>query len=262
MNTDEAFELLTDAGVAEDLSIQLVRRWLRERKINYEGTVRRKQGYILKDTDQALNMLMEAGIPENAGIQIVRRWLSQGKIQSVGDGKQRNDTVPKETASKKSSPHINEHDKIIRQLKVRIKAQDEHIKGIEQLHNSSIQSLIQQREKLTKEIVELEKELNQLQKETNHLLKENIHLRNELLSLKEVLSKSGKMDQARMKTPLPKSRDYREKLGLSKTAGHKEVLAGFKQLLKVTHPDHGGNAAFFHYIKSDYDQYRNSRNGE
>lgn len=262
MNTDEAFGLLIDAGVSEDISIQLVRRWLRERKISYEGTVRQNSGYIIDDTDQALNMLKEAGISENNSIQIVRRWLSQGKIKKVGEGERKPEYIPPETPARRSSQNPNEQDKVIRQLKVRIKAQDEHIKGIEQLHKSSIQSLVKQRDKLSKEILSLENEISKLQRETNHLLKENIDLRNELLRLKELLTKGNKKEQPRVSIPISKPIDYRQKLGLSKTASHKEVLAGFKQLLKAAHPDHGGNAAFFHYIKSEYDHYRNSIRAE
>ena len=37
MNTDQAFDLLQNAGLSESSSIQTVRRWLREGKIKYEG---------------------------------------------------------------------------------------------------------------------------------------------------------------------------------------------------------------------------------
>ncbi len=45
-------------------------------------------------------------------------------------------------------------------------------------------------------------------------------------------------------------------------ASNKEVLAEYKGLLKITHPDHGGNAKVFHYIKTDYDNFRNSIKGK
>ena len=54
--------------------------------------------------------------------------------------------------------------------------------------------------------------------------------------------------------------NYRQKLGLSKTASDKEVLAGYKNLLKASHPDHGGNAAIFQYIKTEYDSFRKDVN--
>ncbi|MDQ0199796.1 J domain-containing protein [Neobacillus ginsengisoli] len=263
MNTDQAFELLKEAGLTEDSSIQTVRRWLRERKINYEGTGPQKTGYILDDTDQAYNMLKDAGVAESFGVQIVQRWLSEGKIQNVGTGNQKPEYRPIETTSKRLLNNSTDQDKIICQLKVRIKAQDEHIKGIEQLHRTSINTLTQQRDKLNREIVILENEVSELQRETKKLLKENIDLHNELLKLKEEFSKgnTSNPEKTQASSP-PKKIDYRQKLGLSKAASHKEVLAGYKNLLKITHPDHGGNATAFHYVKTDYDFFRNSIKGE
>ena len=257
VNTDQAFDFLRQAGVTEDICIQTVRRWLRERKINYEGNGLRKSGYILEDTDQAFDMLMDAGVPEGMCTPLVRRWLREGKIQNVGNGKLVTETIPKEIATKRVG-HTDQ-EKVIRQLKVKIKAQDEHIEGMEKLHQNSINTLIQQRNKLKIEIAHIDKEKNELQKETKKLLQENIDLRNELLKLKEELSRGSKREQEQTHIPPPPMQtNYRQKLGLSKTAGPKEVLAGYKKLLIKTHPDHGGNAAAFHYIKSDYDQFRST----
>lgn len=255
MNTEQAFNLLRDAGVTEDLCIQTVRRWLRERKINYEGTGLRKTGYILDDTDQAFDMLKDAGVSESIGVQIVRRWLREGKIQDVGTGNRKPEYIPTETTKKQTSINLIDQDKIIRQLKIRIKAQDEHIKGMEKLHQTSINTLIQQRNKLKIEIAQLEKENRNLQSETKKLLEENLALRNELLKMKEELNRGINRDSEDALSP-HKTYDNRHKLGLAKTASDKEVLAGYKKLLKLTHPDHGGNARAFHYIKMDYDDFR------
>ncbi|MDR6123980.1 regulator of replication initiation timing [Bacillus sp. SLBN-46] len=260
MNTDQAFDFLRQAGVTEDICIQTVRRWLRERKINYEGNGLRKSGYILEDTDQAFDMLMDAGVPEGMCTPLVRRWLREGKIQNVGNGKLVTETIPKEIATKRVG-HTDQ-DKIIRQLKIKIKAQDEHIEGMEKLHQNSINTLIQQRNKLKIEIVQLENEKNELQSDTKKLLQENIDLRNELLKLKEELYKGPKGEQEQTPKPPPPQADFRQKLGLSKTASPKEVLAGYKKLLIISHPDHGGNAAAFHYIKTDYDQFRSGFKGK
>ncbi|MDQ7860949.1 hypothetical protein RCO48_07755 [Peribacillus frigoritolerans] len=46
MNTDQAFDLLKDAGVTESSSIQTVRRWLREGKIKYEGGNGNRKNWI------------------------------------------------------------------------------------------------------------------------------------------------------------------------------------------------------------------------
>lgn len=257
VNTDQAYELLTDAGVNEELSIQTVRRWLRERKIKYVGTVPQNSRYIIDDTDKALNMLKDAGVSERIGIQIVRRWLREGKIQNVGNG--RSEYFPNETLSKVYLTNDTDQEKILVQLKVKLNTQDELIKGMEQLHKSSIDTLIQQRENLNNEIIELEHENSDLQKEMKKLLKENIELRNQLLKLKEELSKGNKKEPDKVPETIPtKMNDVRRKLGLSKTSSHKDVSSGYKKLLKVTHPDQGGNAAAFHYIKTDYDYFRAS----
>ncbi|MDN3016078.1 hypothetical protein PH210_07630 [Paenibacillus sp. BSR1-1] len=259
MNTDQAFELLKNAGVPDDISIQTVKRWLRERKIKYEGKIGpRKTEYILDDTDQAINLLKDAGVSASAGLHVVQRWLNEGKIQRVGDRDQITDYISKETIS----PHVtrsSDQDKAIRDLQVKIKVQDDQLRGIEELHQTSIKTLIQQRDKLNRENSSLKNEINELQSETRKVLKENMELRNELLRLREELSKEGKREPEKTQTIVPpKNLDFRQKLGLSKTAGQKEVLAGFKKLLKITHPDQGGSAAAFHFVKADYDLYRKS----
>lgn len=258
MNTDQAFLLLKNAGVAEDVCIQTVRRWLREKKITYEANGQRKSGDLLEDTDLAFNLLKEAGISSRSGIEIVQRWLRAGRAQSDGNGRRKPEYISKETTSNTPS----EQEKTIRQLKAQIKVLDEHIKGIEDLHKNSTKTFIQKRDQLKKEIVRLEKENSELQSETSKLLKENIELRNQLLKLKEELAKGNKGDTDKTQSvPLPVTNDYRRKLGLSTKAGYKEVLAGYKKLLKLTHPDQGGNAGVFHYIKTDYDLFRQSIKG-
>jgi len=256
VNTDQAFELLKNAGVTEDVCIKTVRRWLRERKITYDGG-QRKSGFILDDTDQAFQLLRDAGVAPSMGIPIVRRWVREGKIQHVSEGEHL-----KGYLSKEPNPTLPIHspteDKLIRQLKAKMKAQEEHIKGVEELHQSSINTLIQQRNKLNKEMMNLEIEKQKLQQEARKLLKENLELRNELLKLKEAYSKGRQTDPEKTQPVPQKTYDPRPKLGLSRTADSKEILAGYKTLLKMTHPDRGGNAALFHFIKKDYDIFRNS----
>ena len=256
MNTDQAFDFLREAGVSEDICIQTVRRWLRERKINYEGDGLRKKGYIIDNTDQAFGMLQDAGVSEGIGVQLVRRWLREGKIHNVGEGHWVTSTQPKET----TSINHTDQDKMIRQLQIKLKAQDEHIKGMEKIHQTSINTLIQQRNKLKTEISSLLNENSELQMETKKLLKENIDLHHEVLKLKEELSKGRKKEPEKDETIFSPTlnNNYHHKLGLSKNVGKKEILAGYKRLLKMTHPDHGGSAAAFHYIKADYDYFRDS----
>jgi arsenate reductase-like glutaredoxin family protein len=260
VNTDQAFALLKSAGVSEDISIQTVRRWLRERKINYDGRGNQKSGYILDDTDQAYQLLKDAGVAASIGIPIVRRWMREGKIQDVGSENSKTEYIINEMSSKSILDNSTDHDRMIRQLKVKIKAQEEHIKGIEELHQNSIKTLVQQREKLNKEMAGLQYDKNKLQSEARGLLKENIDLRNQILKLKEELYKGTKGEPGKQDIP-PITQNFYQKLGLSKSASHKDILAGYKQLLKLTHPDHGGNARAFHYIKSDFDFYRKSLKG-
>ena len=256
LNTDQAYDLLIEAGITEDTSIQTVRRWFRERKISYKGAGTQVAGYILESTDQAFYLLEDAGVAESTAVQIVRRLLRDGKIKNV-DTRNRNDENPPIETVKRLVNRPSDQDQVVRKLKVKIKAQDEHIKGIEHLHQTSIASLIQQRERLNKEIVNLESEKSELQKETKKLLKENIDLNNKLIKLKEKLYKGNNNDDDRAETIPPSTTiDYRQKFGLSKRASDKDVLSKYKDLLKITHPDHGGNAAAFHFIKTDYDQFR------
>ena len=49
----------------------------------------------------------------------------------------------------------SDQEKVVHQLKIRIKAQDEHIKGIEHLHKHVHNDLIKQRNILHKEIANL-----------------------------------------------------------------------------------------------------------
>jgi hypothetical protein len=211
------------------------------------------------NTDQAFDMLKEAGVSESISIQTVRRWLREGKIKYEGGNRSRKTgNINDDTASKLLNNRTNQDkDEIIRQLKLKIKAKDEHIEGIEELHKNGSKILIQQRDKLNKEIVKLKNDKSKLQDETKDLLKENIELRNELIKLKEILFKESIGENYNFHSTT-QSIDYSQKLGLSKKASNKEVLAGYKELLKLTHPDHGGNAKSFHYIKTDYDNFRNS----
>ncbi|MGW6381409.1 hypothetical protein [Peribacillus butanolivorans] len=253
MNTDQAFDLLKDAGVTESTSIQTVRRWMREGKIKYEGgNKNRKTGYIIDDTDQAFDLLKDAGITESISIQTVRRWMREGKIKYEGNGNRETGYIINDTVSKVSiNDRIDQNkDEIIHRLKLKIQAQDKHIKGIEELHESAKKILIQQRDKFKKEVVLLKNEKSKLQNETKDLLKENIELRNELIKVKENKRNNYNFDSNNQ------SNDYSEKLGLAKMASNKDVIAEYKGLLKITHPDHDGNAKVFHYIKTDYDNFR------
>lgn len=200
------------------------------------------------NTDQAFDLLKEAGITDSP--EVFRRWLREGKIKATGF------TVDDQDLKL----FINEHtysdkDETIQQLKLQIKAQNQYIKGIEELHKTSTQEFIKQRDQLHKEILILKNEQNKLRKETMDLLRENIELRNKLIELKE-----NKRDDPHFHPTSP-SAHYSQKLGLSKMASNKEIATGFKALLKISHPDQGGNAKLFQYLKTDYDHFRKSTKG-
>ncbi|MCM3766015.1 hypothetical protein [Neobacillus niacini] len=257
MNTDQAFDLLKNAGFSEEQSIETVRRWMRERKISYVGKAAQWETvYILEDTDQAIELLKDAGVSASIGIPLVKRWYLEGKIQKVGNGYQLSNYITRQ--------HLFENrpikqDKSLHDIKEKIKAQDKQLQGLEELHKTSVRALIEQRNNLKRELAVLKKEKSEWTKESEKVLKENLELRKVLLKLKEERSRQGKrVEEPAEAPPVSYPSDYRQKLGLSKKAGQKEVLTGFKKLLKLTHPDHGGSAAAFHYIKTDYDQYKNS----
>ncbi|KKI90806.1 hypothetical protein WQ54_18840 [Bacillus sp. SA1-12] len=200
------------------------------------------------NTDQAFTLLKEAGITDN--IETFKQWLREGKIKATGftvDDKALMRFMKEQTKLDK--------DQVIHLLKLKIKTKDEEIKGIEELHASSTRLLIHQRDKLYNEISLLQIERNHLKKETINLLKENIELRDELIELKEKLLK-GETSEDASSSSLSSS-DFRQKLGLTKLANDKDIIAAYKELLKKAHPDHGGNAKLFHYIKTDFDQFRN-----
>ena len=252
MNTDQAFDLLQDAGVTESINIQTVRRWLREGKIKYEGgNGNRKTGYILDNTNQAFDLLKDAGLAESIIIQTVKRWLREGKIKYDGNGNRKTGYILDDTTSKLFiNNRIDQNmDETIHQLKLKIQAQDKHIEGIEELYENAKKVLIQQRDQLKKEVAILKNE-------TKDLLKQNITLRNELRKIKE-----NKRDNYNFNATT-QSNSYSKKLGLSKMASNKDLLTEYKELLKITHPDHNGNAKLFHYIKTDYDNFRNSIKGK
>ena len=143
-------------------------------------------------------------------------------------------------------------DGIIHRLNSKIQAQDKYIEGMEELHGNAKKSIIHQRDKLKKEVIILKKEASRIQNEAKDLMKQNIELRNELRKLKEKQRDNYNF------TSITQSNNYSKKFGFSKMASDKEVLTEYKGLLKITHPDHGGNAKLFHYIRTDYEIFKKS----
>jgi regulator of replication initiation timing len=198
--------------------------------------------------DKAFAILKEAGITDN--IDTFRKWVHTGKIKSIGL------TIDEHSLKQFMKEYTNpDKDLIINQLKAKIHAQNNHILGIEQLHETATHTFFRQREQLNNEILLLKKENQRLQQESMELLKENIALRNQLIKLKDNASTNNQRSSVSTEPPSTLHID-KQKLGLSKMASNQEVLATYKELLKISHPDHGGNAKLFQYIKTDFDQIR------
>jgi len=221
---------------------------------NYFKKDKIKRVTILK-MNEAVEMLTKAGVSENIRTLTIRKWIKEGKITS-------DDTNGASIDHQSTEPlHLrlrDEKKEMIRQFQSQLKVQEGYIEGIKALHENSIK----QREQLHQEISLLKKEKNDLQEEVNSLQKENIRLRNEIIQLKEhsIHTNSSKTQEPKKETAPLQIRfplqDYRDKLGLSKVSGKKEVMSAYKELLKLSHPDHGGQLKSFQYIKADFDQFK------
>lgn len=199
-------------------------------------------------SDKAFALLKEAGITDN--VDTYRGWVREGRIKAIGL------SIDDHSLEQFMKDYKNpDKDVIIKQLKAKIHAQNNHIIGIEQLHETATHTFFKQREKLNNEILHLKKENQKLQKETTELLKENISLRDQLIKFKEYNFMNNEQNSIPPESPsIPHTN--KQKLGLSKMASNQEILSAYKELLKLAHPDHGGNAKLFQYIKADFDQIR------
>ncbi|WP_338472246.1 hypothetical protein R4Z10_05740 [Niallia sp. XMNu-256] len=194
-------------------------------------------------SDKAFALLQEAGITDN--IDTFRKWVSEGRIKSIGGIFIDDHSLEKFIKDFKNP----DKDIIINQLKAKIHMQNNHITGIEALHESTTQHYFKQKEQLNKEILLLKRENQKLQQEIIDLLKENISLRDRIIKL-------GESNHTQKSDPTSLSIEEKQKLGLSKIASNQEVLSTYKELLRLSHPDRGGNAKLFQYIKADYDLIR------
>ena len=199
-------------------------------------------------SDKAFALLKEAGITDN--VDTYRSWVREGRIKAIGL------SIDDRSLEQFMKDYKNpDKDVIIKQLKAKIHAQNNHIIGIEQLHENATHTFFKQREQLNKEILTLKKENQKLQKESMELLKENIALRDQLIKLKENAFMHNEQNSVSSKSSST-THTNKQKLGLSKMASNQEILSAYKELLKLAHPDHGGNAKLFQYIKADFDQIR------
>ncbi|UGB29157.1 hypothetical protein [Metabacillus sp. B2-18] len=213
---------------------------------------------------EAVEELTKAGVSESIRTLTIRKWIKEGIITSSENNGY---SIDKQTTKLLQNSLRDEKNEIIKKLQTKIKLQDEYIEGIKAIHKDATSSFITQRENLNREISLLKKENNDLQKEVTQLLKENIRLRDDLIKYKENSmnkNKNSDHDQQEQPTSYDLSyhlREYQHKLGLAKIAGKKEIVASYKELLKLTHPDHGGDPKCFHYIKADFDTFkRNLKN--
>ena len=200
-------------------------------------------------SDQAFALLKEAGITDN--VDTYRSWVREGRIKSIGL------SIDDRSLEQFIKDYKNPNkDVIIKQLKAKIHSQNNHIIGIEQLHENPTHTFFKQREQLIKEILTLKKENQKLQKESMELLKENIALHDQLIKLKDNAFMHNEQNSVSSETTSSTTNTNKQKLGLSKMASNQEILSAYKELLKFAHPDHGGNAKLFQYIKADFDQIR------
>lgn len=204
-------------------------------------------------SDKAFALLQEAGITDS--VDTFRKWLNEGRIKSVGI------FIDEHSLERFIKDYKNpDKDQIIHQLRAKIHAQNNQIIGIEKLHESTTSALFKQKEQLTNEILLLKKENQRLQQEMMDLLKENIKLRDQLIQFKD-LSFSNNQKRSDSTEASTSLHIDKQKLGLSKMASNQEVLSAYKELLKVSHPDRGGDAKLFQYIKADFDQFRQKMKG-
>jgi hypothetical protein len=214
---------------------------------------------------EAVEELTKAGVSESIRTLTIRKWIKEGKITSSANNGY---SVDEQTTKLLQNSLRNEKNEIIKKLQTKIKLQDEYIDGIKALHKDASNSFLKLRENLNQEILLLKKENNDLQKEVTQLIKENIRLRDDLIKYKEKsINKNNNREHDQHEKPTSTHQpyylnEYRDKLGLAKIAGKKEVVASYKELLKLTHPDHGGNPKCFHYIKADFDQFKRSIKGK
>lgn len=184
------------------------------------------------NTEQAFDKLKEAGVTDS--IQTVRRWLRDGVIKATRSENRKAGYIIDQEALKEFINERTGRDK------------DEQIKELEKEVNR-LKAMIQKKER------------GNMSKENRRLQLEVDELRSENLNLKMKLSMST-IEKSNMDTSYSsfQSIDYNKKLGLSDTATNEEVLAKFKELIMACHPDKGGDAKTFQYIKADYDNFRNS----
>jgi translation elongation factor EF-Ts len=152
-------------------------------------------------------------------IQTVRRWLREGKIKSTS------------TENRKSGFLIDVND---------------------------LKRFINERTGTNTD------EVNKLKKEIELLKAENKALEHAFKTYKKINErpkedKSKLFDDIMEKFMLTETNvDYRQKYGLSPTSSNDDVKKELKNLLKILHPDKGGNAKLFQEVKQDYDDFRKS----
>lgn len=168
--------------------------------------------------EEALVVLKKAKVTDS--VQTLRRWLREGKIQS-------------QFKSKKEGYEIDEVDlnRFIDERTGRDK-----VKKIKSLETKLAQK---ERNKLTQDN-------HKLQMEVDKLRSDNLHLKFKLLSKPET------------ETVIVYKSDHRSILGLDDTATDEEVRSTYRKLIKLLHPDKGGDSKLFQKFKEDYDNFQNS----
>ncbi|MED0758853.1 hypothetical protein P4S93_13945 [Aneurinibacillus thermoaerophilus] len=173
------------------------------------------------NTYEALDRLKQAGITDS--IQTLRRWLRDGTIKA------------QRSENRKAGFEVDAED-LKRFINERTGAdKDERIRQLEE----EIRRLKEKNERLKADDIDLDEEEDDL------LTRMNIDFIKQL-----------KQQQQMLLYKQQKQNDARYRLGLTETSTDDEVLQEFKKLLKILHPDSGGNAKLFNDIKQQYNEFR------
>jgi|SRR5699024_2470275 len=216
MNTEEAFNQLKSADITN--SIQTLRRWLREGTIKAERSENRKVGFNIDEKD-------------------LQRFINE----RTGRGK----------------------DEEIKLLRKKVKNLEKDIYRIEDSHEEDLKILYKQRKENKEEFdrkLEFRNDLVKSQRKTIESQRTMIDmLKEEIDELKKNTNSKFNSDSFNFNN-LYNSFDtltpYKKKLGMSPNTTKADVKNKLREVMSNAHPDRGGNAKVFQYLKAEYDSFR------
>lgn len=233
INTDQAFEKLKEAGVTG--SIQTVRRWLRNGKIKASRSENRKAGFEIDEGDLKRFINERTGMDKDERIKYLEEKYKQlnDQYQPMYEDWLK---VLKENRELKQSKVENE------KLKRKIELLRDENKALENAY---------------KTVREINDRLTKENESKNNSFFDNFERLKQRAKANADYWQSHNFDFNLFMQP-QKKQNYRENLGLSSNCSDEELKKEFKKLLKILHPDTGGNAKLFQQMKADYDAFRKS----